>query len=538
MTADSDETIRHLTELRERQDSARPPGVATEVEYPLGEIAITEHLRHWARHAGQRTAIVFYGDEISYARLDELSDRFAHWLDSVGVGRGDRVGVHLTNCPQFVVAMMGVLKLGAVHVPINPLFREHELRHEIRDAGIEVVVTLDSLTPVVEAVRADTCLREVLVTSLEDALPREPTLPLPPLPDGRSRRSGWWRALDRPRWRQPVAELDALAALNYTGGTTGVPKGCEHTQRGMLYTAATMAAAQGVEHPSTSLTYVPIFWIAGEDGGILVPIVTGGTCVLLNRWDPRAVLTALEHYRVRTLVGLVDDYLELLDQPDIGTTDLSALDAPLAMSVARKLTPRVRRRWQEVAGDHSVLREAAYGMTETHTGDTSPRGFQDEDRDLHSEPVFCGLPVPGTDIMVVSPETARPLPLGEHGEIVVRSPSLLRRYWADPAATAGALDNGWLHTGDIGMLDEQGCLHYLGRTKEMIKVNGMSVFPAEVETLLGRAEGVAAVGVVPREDPDTGQVPVAFVQPDPDATLEAGLLRTWARPALHLAGPA
>jgi long-chain acyl-CoA synthetase len=212
------------------------------------------------------------------------------------------------------------------------------------------------------------------------------------------------------------------------------------------------------------------------------------------------------------------------------------------MSFVRKLTPLMRRRWREAVGEHSLLRETAYGMTETHTGDTSPLGFQAGDHDLHAEPVFCGLPVPGTDIAVVSEDTGEPLPVGERGQIIVRSPALLSGYWQNPEATREVIRDGWLYTGDIGEIDQDGCLHYLGRNKEMIKVKGMSVFPAEVEAILGRHPGVLAVAVVPRDDPKKGQVPVAFVQVEPDAVLDAVRLETWARsnmapykvPSVHL----
>jgi long-chain acyl-CoA synthetase len=524
----------YLDDVRARQRRAWPAGVPDEVSYPLGEVSVPDHLRAWARRDPDRVALVFYGREYGYAELDELVDRFAGWLATVGVRAGDRVGVFLPNCPQFVVAMLGILRAGAVHVPVNPLFREHELRHELTDAGVEVLVALDSLVELVEAVRADTAVREVLVTSFADALPATPSLPLPPAlraePDGPLPASTWHRVLDSARGPQRAADLDALAALNYTGGTTGLPKGCEHTQRHMLYTAVTAAAARPPrDEPAVYLVYVPIFWIAGEDFGILVPIVTGATCVLLTRWDPEAVLAAVPRYRVTDMLGTVDNYVELMEHPAFRDHDLSSLAEPRTMSFVRKLTAPLRRRWQQAVGEHSVLREGAYGMTETHTADTVTYGFTGGDADLHSEPVFCGLPVPGTDIAVVDPVSGEPLPLDERGEIIVRSPSLLTGYWGKPEATAEVLRDGWLHTGDIGALDENGCLHYLGRNKEMIKVSGMSVFPSEVEVLLARHPQVFGAAVVPMPDPERGQVPLAFVQPLPGEEVDVAGLTAWAR---------
>lgn len=167
-------------------------------------------------------------------------------------------------------------------------------------------------------------------------------------------------------------------------------------------------------------------------------------------------------------------------------------------------------------------------MTETHTFDATPYGLAGDDADLHAEPVFCGIPVPGTDIAVVSFETGEPLEIGEAGEIIVRSPAVMRGYWNKPDETARQLRDGWLHTGDNGRIDADGCVHYLGRDKDMIKVNGMSVFPAELEVLLSQHPEVQVVAVVPADDTAKGQLPVAFVGISEAATVDAGELRRWA----------
>ena len=276
------------------------------------------------------------------------------------------------------------------------------------------------------------------------------------------------------------------------------------------------------------LCYLPVFWIAGEDLGILIPFVLGGTSVLMRRWDARAVLDAIEQHRVALMTGTVENYLELMAQPDIRERDLSSLVDPQAVSFVRKMTPEVRRQWAE-AVPGSLLRESSYGMTETHTIDVVPYGFADDDFDLTSEPVFAGLPVPGTDVAVVEFGTQQPVALGEVGEIIVRSPSVTAGYWRNEQATAEQLVDGWIHTGDNGRIDEQGFLHYLGRDKEMIKVKGMSVFPADVEMLLAQHPAVDSVAVVPAEDPETGQRPLAFVVAKPAAEISEAELAEWSR---------
>lgn len=519
----------HVTDLRARQDRTRPAGTPRDVRYPLGEITLPDHVAHWAAQRPERTAIVFQGRSVTYRELDELIRRLAGWLASAGVRAGDRVGLYLPNCPQFVVAMMAVLRLGAVHVPVNPMFHSAELAHELGDSGAATVITLDSLLPVLETVRGDTSVRTVLVTTATEMAGGGQDAMVDPASCG-GPVSAWAEALAHEPADANAGELDALAALNYTGGTTGLPKGCEHTQRHMLYTAATSAAAtrQGPDTGYVALCYIPIFWIAGEDLGILNPLVLGGTSVLLPRWDPDEVLDALDRYGVTTMVGTVENYLELLEHPGFARHDLSSLVDPMAVSFVRKLTPEVRHRWTEAAGTRSVLREGAYGMTETHTFDATPYGLADDDRDLRAEPVFCGVPVPGTDIAVVSPDTERPLEIGEVGEIVVRSPAVMTGYWRRPEETARQLRDGWLHTGDNGRIDEDGCLHYLGRAKDMIKVKGMSVFPAEVEMLLSQHPDVRSAAVVAAEHASKGQQPVAFVSLNEDGAVDAATLQEWA----------
>ncbi|MCY4671439.1 MAG: AMP-binding protein, partial [Rhodococcus sp.] len=455
-----------LAEISALQQAHWPAGIPRAVEYPLEGGGLVDYLRHWAIERPDTPAIVFYGRVITYSEYDELSDRFAGWLLSLGVERGDRVGVHLVNCPQFHIAMLGILKVGAVHVPINPLFREHELIHELNDAGVKVLLTQNTFSKLVKKVRSQTPLEHVAKTAVSDMLTAIPTVELPFEVDD-PRLSDWQSIITSERATPVATELDSLAALNYTGGTTGMPKGCEHTQRHMVYTAATATLAGGDQvgaNPPVSLVFLPIFWIAGEDFGILVPLVNGGTVVLLNRWDAETTLDAVEAYGVTSLVGTVDNYVELMDTPGFAERNLSTLQNVMAVSFVLKLDPATRQRWREATG--GVLREASYGMTETHTADTITLGFQDGDYDLKSEPVFCGIPVPGTDVLIVDHD-GRPVPVGEHGQIIVRSPSILSAYYRNEVATADAIRDGWLQTGDVGKFSERGGLHYLARNNEM-----------------------------------------------------------------------
>lgn len=530
-----------------RIDARWPEGLPRAPHYPFGEIPLTDYLRRWAEIAPDKTAFDFYGHALTYAALDAQVDRFVALLQSEGVGPGDRVAVFLGNCPQFVVAFMGILRAGAVHVPVNPMFREHELIYELQDSGAEVMVAQDALMPMVEKVRGETGLRKVWSTGLADLIPQAPAWQVPG-----SVTSDRAAAGDTPDLAEALAgagapravtlDLDAVCALNYTGGTTGMPKGCTHTQRDMIYTAATVVACGARLGPDdVTLNFYPLFWMAGEDMGLIFPIFAGATCVTLARWDPVSWMDAVQARRVNHVTLLVDNTVEIMDHKRVGEFDLTSIENTRVSSFVKKLNTEFRGRWKGLTG--SVMAEAAWGMTETQTCDTFTTGFQGDDYDLSLQPVFVGLPMPGTDFKICDFDTGAILPFEAEGEICIRSPSILKEYWNKPEATAEALRAGWLHTGDIGVIDDLGFLHFLGRRKEMLKVRGMSVFPAEIEAMLGRHPAVLGAGVIGRDDEARGQAPVAFVRLDPargegltPAALEAWcgeVMATYKRPEIR-----
>lgn len=511
----------YLAQLHALWEKNWPKSISRKPHYPHGEVALTEYLRAWAKDRPQRPAVIFYGHVTTYADLDQQSDRLAALLQSKGVRKGDRVAVFLPNCPQFHIVFFGILKLGAVHVPVSPLSRAFELAYELNDTDAEVIVALDQLAATVEQVRGETKLREVIVTSFADVVPANPTIPVPEsiagprvAVPGATDLLPALAAMPSPT-PLPPAGLDDVAALNYTGGTTGMPKGCVHTQRDMVYTAA---ANQGISvvsnEDSIFLSFFPEFWIAGENFGLIFPLFTGATLVLLARWDAVSTLAAIDKYKVNITAMPVDGAVELMDHPRFKEFNLSSLTQVRVVSFVKKLNPDYRKRWKDLTG--TILTEAAYGMTETHTSNTFTAGFQDGDFDLISQPIFVGLPVPGAEFKITDFQTGELVPLGGEGEIRVRTPSLLKSYWNKPEATAESLVDGWLRTGDIGCIDTDGFIHFLGRRKEMLKVKGMSVFPPEIEALLGQHPAVLGSGVVGRDDPDKGQVPVAFIQLKPE----------------------
>ncbi|HQT79097.1 MAG TPA: AMP-binding protein [Rhodopila sp.] len=523
-----------LDELRALWDRNWPADVPRQPHYPFGDIALSDYLREWARRQPDVPAFIFYGTCISYVELDRLSDRFAALLVRHGAKPGDRIGVFLPNCPQFAIAFFGILKAGCVHVPVNPMFKEHELLYELQDTGAEIILVQDQLAPLVATVRDRSKLRVVLVTSVAEMIPEQPEFDVPvsvrgraPMPQDVIDLMPALRAMGSGACMGP-ADPDALAALNYTSGTTGMPKGCEHTQRDMTYVAATGNTCLCHLAPGdVCLNFAPVFWIAGEDTGLIIPIFAGATCVLMARWDAIGFMQAVQRYRVSQAWMLVDSVDEVLNHPDVGRYDLRSLRNASASSLVKKMSIEYRDRWRALTG--GTLIEPTFGMTETQTFDTFTTGLQNDDFDLKARPIFVGLPMPGTEILVRDFATGVPLPINEEGEITVRSPSVTKGYWGKPEVTAESFVDGWLRTGDIGLFDEQGFLHYLGRRKEMLKVRGMSVFPSEIEVILGKHPAIAAAAVIGVPDAERGQIPLAALTLKPGAAVTEAALTAWCR---------
>ncbi|MFO7965339.1 MAG: AMP-binding protein [Desulfobacterales bacterium] len=515
-----------------------PAGIPREIEYSLGKVPIFHYLKHHAHQTPGKPCIIFYGRSITYAEIDDLSDRFAAYLSKSGLKKGDRVAVFLLNCPQFFIVFYGILKLGCIFVPVNPLFKEHEFVHEMNDADPKIIVSLDILYPLVKSTRNKTRFEGVITTRLSDFLPNDPELPLPDVfdipPQACPGADDFMTILEHqsPDYPDNGVSIADIAAINYTGGTTGLPKGCVHTHWNMLCTGAAgginLYREKAETGRETAIAVLPSFWIAGELL-VIIPIIKGTTIVYLTRWDAKAALMAIDRYKADTISGTTDMIVELMEHPDLSNYDIRSLKFTLVSSFVKKLNIDYRRKWEKLTG--SIMRESSYGMTETHTLDTFTNGMQEGDMDLKSRPVFVGMPMPGTRFKIIDFKTGKPVPLGQEGEIVISTPTLMTSYWRNPELTKEQIRNGWYRTGDIGMLDEEGYLHYFGRNKEMIKVKGMSVFPSEIEIILGRHPAVEGSGVIPKVHPDKGEIPVAFVKlkEDPAGSIDAEGLTAWAR---------
>ncbi|KJS32756.1 MAG: AMP-dependent synthetase [Desulfatitalea sp. BRH_c12] len=497
-----------------------PAFIPQEVTYPKGRKPVFEYLRDNAREFPERTAIVFYGQEVTYGELDRKSEQFARFLIDTGFKKGDRIALFLPSCPQYHIAHYGICKMGGVIVPCSPLFKQWELAYQLRDTGAKAIVALDLFFPVADGASKECGLKTVVTTSLHDFLPSTPTMNLLPMMGAPKATCPGTTDFMEIFERYPAESvnvaigLEDIVQLQFTGGTTGLPKGailthgCKLFKVGALMNilSANLTYLGASDDHTTSLAILPTFHIAGMLGAVDVMIAQGATQVQMVMFDPVAAMQAIDRYKVQFFQAAVPMNIAIMGHPDRLKYDLSSLKLCLTTSFGVQLTEDIVKKWQEDTGG-CMLAEAAYGLTETHTFDT----FMPLDRPKYS--AGCqGIPIPGQQIKIVSWEDrSREVPAGEMGEIVLNNPAVLKGYWNKPEETANSLVDGWVYTGDMGKFDSDGYLYFLGRKKEMIKVSGFSVFPEEVETFLLQHPAVEKAAVIGAPDPMKGEVIKAYI---------------------------
>ena len=494
------------------------------------QLPLHEHLRRHARETPDRVAYLWYGRPLTWREIDAASDAFAARLQALGVIKGEPVALFMNNCPQYVMAHYGIQKAGAVVCPCGPLNKEHELAYQLSDLQARVIIAADVLLPLVDKVRAQTALTHVLGVRYAELLPDQPSIPVPeellamrsqaqPLPAGCEDFMAVVRAGGKPA---PVSlSMDDVALMTYTSGTTGLPKGAMLSYGNAAFKTGASARSNDAKPTDMLLAVAPLYHIAGMIMGVNLPVYAGATAVLLYRFDPVAVARALEFYRINWWYSIAPMNVAVMQVPGARDMDWSALKRNPVTSFGISFTEPLAQQWREFA-PNCVSHEAAYGLSETHTVDTSMP--QDAIRwGTH------GKPVPGNLIRVVDPATGHDMPVGEAGEIIVSGPGNFKGYWNKPEATAATLRDGWVWTGDQGRMDADGYLTFIGRTKEMIKVSGYSVFPEEVETILIKHPAVAQAAVLAEADADKGEVVKAFIVKKPGAALSADELIAWSR---------
>ena len=492
-----------------------PAGVPTELIYRLGPKPLFEYLRQNAREMPDQAAYIYYGRTMTWSELDRYSDCFAGFLNSVGIGKGDKVMLFMQNCPQYLIAHHGTQKLGAIVVPANPMFKEMELEYEANDVGASVIVTTDDLYPTLEKVRDRTGFKEVVITNYRDLASADSPLRLPEelQKEKRSfvRTHKLMDILENrfPEFPKPGIDIwEDVAMIVYTSGTTGRPKGAMLTYGNALFKVAAASTFNRIEREDILLSVMPLCHIAGNVLGVGMPVYSGATTVLLTRFEPDVLLQAIDRYRCTWLYGVTPMLIAMMNHPEAKTFDLRSLRQTNCTSFGIALTEEIAARWRNFVGGTPVV-ESGYGLSETHTCDV----FMPPDKIRFGA---TGIPSFETDVRIVDPVTGLERPVEEQGEIVIRNPGVFKGYLNNPEGTAATLRNGWVYTGDIGRLDRDGYLYFMGRIKEMIKCSGYSVFPEDVEVMLISHPAVAQAAVIGVPDPSRGESVKAFIVLKPE----------------------
>jgi long-chain acyl-CoA synthetase len=499
-----------------------PPGVPADID-PRQYGSLVELFEKSNREFGERPAFTSMGKSIRFAELDRLARDFGAWLQAKGLAKGARVAIMMPNCLQYPIAMFGTLRAGCVVVNVNPLYTARELEHQLNDSGAEAIVILENFAAVLEQVRTRTPLKHVVVTSLGEMLGLKGVLvnlvvrrvkkmvPRYDIADAVSFRQALAEGAGAKLSTPPLGH-DDLAFLQYTGGTTGVSKGAMLLHRNVIaalleYKAWLAPAVQG-ERPII-ITALPLYHIFSLTVNCLNMMAVGGENVLItNPRDIPGFVKELAKHKYTIITGVNTLFNALLNHPDFAKLDFSHLK--LAVGGGMAVQKAVAERWKQVTGTTLI---EGYGLTETAPAATA------NPLDLAEYSGSIGLPMPSTEIELRD-DADHAVPLGEAGEICIRGPQVMAGYWQRPDETAKVLGpDGFLHTGDIGVMDPKGFIRIVDRKKDMIVVSGFKVFPNEIEQVVAMLPGVLECAVVGVPDPHSGEVPKVYVvKKDPQLT--------------------
>lgn len=491
-------------------------GVSPELAFE--EVTLTDNLDRAAREFGQRPAVIFGNGTMTYAELKDQVERLATALVRFGVEPGTRVAIHMPNLPQFVISYYGVLQAGAIATPTNPLYTSREIEHQWNDAGADVAIVADYLfASRIAPIQHKLPTKHYIVASIPEYLrfPLNILAPFklrrqdPPLlatvtPSTNIHR---FRALiKRTNPMPPVtpSDVDAVATLLYTGGTTGLSKGAMLTHRNLSCNVQQLNAWTGSLEPGREiiLTMLPLFHSYGLTVAMNLGIAMAAALVLIpNPRDIPAIIKAIAKHRVTLAPAVPATYSAIIHHPDVAKFDVSSVK--VCNSGSAPLPVEVLERFENLTGGKIT---EGFGLTET-----SPV--------THSNPILgtrkvgsIGVPLPGTDAKIVdADEGTRELPPNEVGELILMGPQVMLGYWKSPDATKGMIRAGWLYTGDLARMDEDGFFFIEGRKKDMIICSGYNVYPDEIDRVLMAHPAVLEAGTIGLPDEQRGETIKSFV---------------------------
>jgi len=495
-----------------------PKGVPADIEVP--EKSIIDMIDEAAEKWGDKISVIFYGKKLKHKEIRDMSLRFATALNDLGIRKGDVVAILLPNCPQFMITYFGILRLGATATTMSPLYTSREIAHQLKDSGAKTIVCLDLLYEKVEKVREEVGLKHAIVTSIEEYLP------------GMGRFLGkvsgktlsveisncpgvllFQDLLEKYPPNPPKVQINPkedIAALPYTGGTTGDPKGAvlTHSNLVMLQEQVRCYWPEIEDGKELSVAVLPFYHIYGQSVIMLTGATRGGMGIMFARPELDEILDAIQKYGITLFYGVPTLYKYLVDAPK--TKRINWKKVKYLYCGADTLHKETRENWVRLT--EKEIHEG-YGLTET-TGvsHTNPAG--------RNKPGSLGIPIPSTHAAVADLGKKEFLPVGETGELVVSGPQIMRGYWNKPKEnekcffTAGG--RVWFRTGDIVRMDDEGYFYFIERTKDLIKYKGLSVYAHEIEEVLYRHPKIKEAAVIGVPDPDVGERIKAIIVPETD----------------------
>jgi len=502
-----------------------PEGMPAEVTWDEFKSVGELFERSAAQFAG-RPAYHCMGKTLSFAEVERMSSAFGAWVQSRGLAKGARVAIMMPNCLQYPIALFGALRAGCTVVNVNPLYTPRELEHQLKDSGAAAIVILENFAHTLEEVLPRTPVKHIVVASLGDLLgvkglivnfvvrSVKKMVPAFELPDA-ERFNAVIAAGGAMTLRPVEVGHGDLAFLQYTGGTTGVSKGAMLTHENILANVAqaswNLTAALEGETP-VIITALPLYHIYSLTVNCLMMAKQGGYNILItNPRDIPAFVKELGKHRYNMITGVNTLYNAFLHNPDFAKLDFSRVKVCGAGGMA--MQKAVADKWKQVTG--KMILEG-YGLTETSpVATTNPPSVTEFNGSI-------GLPIPSTDI-AIRDDHNKDVALGQPGEICIKGPQVMKGYWQRPDETAKVIDaGGFLHTGDVGVMDEQGFIRIVDRKKDMILVSGFNVYPNEIEQVVAMHPGVLEVAAIGVPDEHSGEVPKLFVvKKDPALTAEA-----------------
>ncbi|WP_456273814.1 long-chain-fatty-acid--CoA ligase [Bacillus sp. AK031] len=491
-----------------------PEEIKKELDYTPAPLQ--DYLTKAAELYPEKSAIHFMGKEISYRDLYDSALKFANYLRSLGIEKGDRVAIMLPNTPQSVIGYYGILYAGGVVVQTNPLYMERELEYQMNDSGAKVILTMDILFPRVSKVMNDTSLQHIIVTAIKDYLPFPKNLVYPFIQKKQygivvkvepSEKFHLFTEIMKKSSNEtidlPFDFEEDLALLQYTGGTTGFPKGVMLTHKNLVSNAAMCdtwlyKCKKGEE---IILGILPFFHVYGMTTVMILSVMQGYKMVLLPKFDVETTLKTIQKQKPTLFPGAPTIYIGLLNHPDLKKYDLSSVHS--CISGSAPLPVEVQQKFEEVTGGKLV---EGYGLTESSPV-THANFLWDRERMKGS----VGIPWPDTDSAIFSMETGEKLPPNEIGEICVKGPQVMKGYWNRPEETEMTMKDGWLLTGDLGYMDEKGYFYVVDRKKDMIIAGGFNIYPREIEEVLYEHPDVQEVVAAGIPDPYRGETVKAYI---------------------------